>query len=221
MTRSVCLVPHAPPQAGGPLVQLLAEHQVQPGELGCDLAGAEVQVRAGAVRDHLAGAGEHVVVRGPTPGALLAQEVRAVDHFIEPVAPRRPRSWPQQPSRRRASAAAAGSPRVPRTPCGCRRGSSARSAETSGCGQGLPLSSAAWAASYPQGASAARCQTPSDAGRTVSRSREPCSDCGQRGGVSAGAPGSAKRMRRVPAALQRRRCRRVLPCWILLSCVRV
>jgi hypothetical protein len=81
----VRFLPDAAAQARGPVVQLFTEDVVQPGELGRNLAGTQVQVRPGLTGHLLSGAGKHIIVRRPTPRALLAQEVGAVDDLVEPV----------------------------------------------------------------------------------------------------------------------------------------
>ena len=76
------------PQPRGPIIKLCTQDMVKPGELGHYLTCAEVQVRAVLVRHNFSVAREHVIVGCPAPGALLAQEEGAVDHFVEPAAVR-------------------------------------------------------------------------------------------------------------------------------------
>ena len=79
------LVPDASPQPGEALVQRGAEDMIDPGELADDLAGAEIEERIGDGRQHRAMATERVVVRGPAPGALLAEHHDTVGHLVDPV----------------------------------------------------------------------------------------------------------------------------------------
>ena len=69
---------------GTSLVELVAEQVVDPGELGGDLAGAEVEERVGDGRDDRAVPAAGVVVGGPAPGALLAQQGHAVGDLVDP-----------------------------------------------------------------------------------------------------------------------------------------
>ncbi len=75
---------HPLPDAGSARVERCAEHMVDPGQLAGDLPGPEVQVRVVQGRGHAAVPRERVVVRGPAPAALLAQQHDAVRHLVDP-----------------------------------------------------------------------------------------------------------------------------------------
>ena len=79
----VNLVPDAGPDAGDVVVELVAQEVIDPGQLGGDLAGTQVEERFGHGR-HDRAAAVGVIVRGPAPAALLAQQGHAVGHLVDP-----------------------------------------------------------------------------------------------------------------------------------------
>ena len=80
--RTSCRIRRA--QTGDAVVELVAEHVVDPGQPRGHLAGAEVEHGLGDDRDDRAEGGGRDVVRGPAPRALLAQQGHAVGDLVDP-----------------------------------------------------------------------------------------------------------------------------------------
>ncbi len=78
------LVPDARPQSRIALVESRSEQMIEPGELADDLAGTEIQERIGDGGQYRAVPSECVVVCGPAPRRLLAQEHDSVGDLVDP-----------------------------------------------------------------------------------------------------------------------------------------
>ena len=77
--------PDAGAHTGVAALEAVAEEVVEPGELADDLARAEVEVGRVDVAQHRSALAEDVVVGGPAPRALLAQQPDAVEHLRVPL----------------------------------------------------------------------------------------------------------------------------------------
>lgn len=184
---------------------------VEPGELADDLAGAEVEEGVGDVGEDGAVPAERVVVGGPAPGALLAEQLHAVGDLVEPgvgvgagvrvgvgavtraVARGAPVLAASSTARlsRRCRSNALRSQRS-RFPSRCTRTASL----ASGCGQGTSRSAAARSATAARVGASAAAQAPRSAavGTGSDRSgstRSPRADSG-RSGENAAASGPRK-----------------------------
>jgi hypothetical protein len=82
---AVDLVPDPGPHARDVRVELVAEQVIDPGQLGGDLAGTEVQERVGRGGHDRAVHPPGVVVRGPAPAALLTEQGRPVGDLVDPA----------------------------------------------------------------------------------------------------------------------------------------
>ena len=79
------LAPDARAHTGVARLEAVADEVVEPRELADDLARAEIEVGRVDVAQHPSALAEDVVVGGPAPRALLAQQPDAVEHLRVPL----------------------------------------------------------------------------------------------------------------------------------------